>query len=219
MWSLISLTAFNVLASPVEFQSSKLLTAQSIPANPLPPSNPSQKPLENVLPVASGEIISPAGYSLKAPSSWRRFITQESNPDSDIFIGRSLANKPEAPLATITTTIRDLLVVPRELPKGVTKFSQAAATYVGILLQSGYKVNDVREVMINGRPGVKVVSETPDKRGCIAVLIEGDKDKMVVSTALYPIDASVITPQLLEPVITEIESIQNSITVLLRQKK
>jgi hypothetical protein len=213
MWSLISLTAFNVLASPVEFQSSKLLTAQSVPANPLPPSNANQKPLETLQPLAPGEIMSPGGYSLRYPSSWRRFITQESNPDSDIFIGRSIANKPEAPLATITTTIRDLLVVSRELPKGVTKFSQAAATYVGILLQSGYKVNDVREVTINGRPGVKVVSETPDKRGFIALLIEGDKEKMVVSTALYPIDASVVTPQLLEPVITEIESIQSSITI------
>lgn len=214
MWSLISLTAFNVLASPVEFQSSKLLTAQSIPANPIPPSNANQKPLETVQPLTPGQIISPSGYSLRYPSSWRRFITQESNPDSDVFIARSIANKPEAPLATITTTIRDLLVVPRELPKGVTKFSQAAATYVGILIQSGYKVNDIREVMINGKPGVKVVSETPDKRGSIALLIEGNQEKMVVSTAVYPIDASVVTPQLLDPVITEIEFIQSSITIL-----
>ncbi|HEY9604599.1 MAG TPA: hypothetical protein V6C85_23540 [Allocoleopsis sp.] len=217
MWSLISLTAFNVLASPVDFQSSKLLTAQSLPADSLPPPSADRKPLETVQPLTPGQIISPGGYSLRYPSSWRRFITQESNPDSDVFIARSIANKPEAPLATITTTIRDLLVVPNELPKGVTKFSQAAATYVGILLQSGYKVSDVREVVINGRPGVKVVSETPDKRGSIALLIDGDKEKMIVSTAVYPIDASVVTPQLLEPVITEIESIQNSITIL-RQK-
>lgn len=217
MWSLISLTAFNVLASPVDFQSSKLLTAQSLPADSLPPPSADRKPLETVQPLTPGQIISPGGYSLRYPSSWRRFITQESNPDSDVFIARSIANKPEAPLATITTTIRDLLVVPNELPKGVTKFSQAAATYVGILLQSGYKVSDVREVVINGRPGVKVVSETPDKRGSIALLIDGDKEKMIVSTAVYPIDTSVVTPQLLEPVITEIESIQNSITIL-RQK-
>jgi hypothetical protein len=214
MWSLIGLIALNLPPSPALLQKTETLTAQSIPTNPIPPSNLYQKPPETTQTLGTGAVLSPGGYSLKYPTSWRRFITQESNPDSDIFLARSITTNPEGPVATITTTIRDMLVVSRQLPKGVTKFSQAAGAYVGILLQSGYQVNDVREIRINGRIGVKVVSETPDKRGSIAVLIEGEKEKMVVSTALYPIDASKVTPQNLEPIISEIESIQNSITLI-----
>jgi len=214
MLHLISLTIFNFSSSPTLLQDSKILTTQSIPVNP---SNVNRESIEAAPSLAPASIISPGGYSLRYPTSWQRFITQESNPNSDIFLARSITNKAEGPVATITTTIRDFLMVPRELPKGVTKFSQAAGSYIGILLQTGYKVKDVREFAINGRAAVKVVAETPDKRGSITLLVEGEKEKMVVSTSLYPIDASVVSPQILESIISEIESIQSSITILINK--
>jgi hypothetical protein len=213
MWSLI-LNAFNVLPSPALFQEYTSVSAtQQKTINYIPKSNPHLQTFKIAQNTSLVEAISPLGYSLKHPVSWQRFTTQASDPDSDIFIVRSFTNSPPEIVLTITTTVRDFLQTPINLPRDVKKFDKVAELYAGILAQTGYKIYDIKEVLINGRRGFRVLTETPDKRGSTTVIVEGEDEKMVVSTSIYPIDSSTISREGLEQLIAEIDSIQNSITI------
>jgi hypothetical protein len=161
----------------------------------------------------SVEAASPLGYSLKYPSSWQRFTTQYSNPEVDIFIVKALSNSNNEALVTVTTTVRDFLEVPKDLPPTVSKFEKVAEFYAGIMSRSGYKIYEIKPLMINQRKAVVIVTEMPNKKGSITVLLEGKGEKMVVSTAIYPLDESIINRQTIEQVIGEIGEIQNSITI------
>jgi hypothetical protein len=158
------------------------------------------------------EAVSPSGYSLKYPASWKPFATQYFNPNSDIFLGRIIPSSTNT-VITITTTIKDFLTIPKNLPSDVKKFDRVAETYAGLMYRTGYKIYEVKPVMINQRRGVRLTTETPDKKGSITVLIEGKNEKMVVSTAIYPMDNPEMNRETLEQVITEIGEIQNSITL------
>jgi hypothetical protein len=213
MLSLI-LTAFNALSSPALLQqSSKVLSTEQTIGNyvtKFPSPLETFKTAQNLNLI---EAVSPRGYSLKYPANWTIFTTPASDPDSDIFIVRSFPNPTAGLIVTITTTVRDFLVVPKQLPSNVKKFDRVTDIYAGILSQSGYKIYDKKALMINARRAALIVTETPDKKGSITVLIEGEDEKMIVSTSVYPIDNSIISRELLEQVIAEIGTIQNSITI------
>jgi hypothetical protein len=161
------------------------------------------------------EAVSPLGYSLKHPDSWKRFTAASADPNSDILLGRTFAIPSGEIVVTITTTMRNFLVLPRELPATVRKFDKVTEIYTGILSQGGYKISDIREMMIKGRRAMRFVAESPDNRGVITVLVEGEDEKMVVSTGNYPLNLnnSRISREILEQVVAEIGLIQNSITI------
>lgn len=210
MWSLV-LTTLNNFSSPV-FQSKSVLNTKQIAASS---SSHSHLHIANFKIAQSNlvDAVSPLGYSLKYPSNWLPFSTQNYNPDSDIFLVRSVPNKQDKLIVTITTTIRDFLVVPDKLPPTIKKFNRVAETYAGILSQTGYKISAINPLMINGKNAVAIITETPDKQGSTTVIVEGKKEKMVVSTSIYPIDNSIVNQATLEQVLTEIRNIQQSITI------
>ena len=216
MWSLI-LSGFHALSSPTylqgyrDFLNTKEIEFNYIYQTHLPNSQGRNFKTAQLLNLV--EAVSPIGYSLKYPPNWQRFASSASNPNSDIFLTRSFANPTGDITVTVTTTVKDFLVIPGELPKNVIRFDRVAELYIGIISQSGYKVSDIRSLTLDKRRAVKFVSETPDKKGCITVLVEGKDKKMIVSTAIYPIDSSVISGELLDQVVSEIGAIQDSITI------
>jgi hypothetical protein len=213
MWSLIA-TAFNNFSSPTILQESRLISSTKTTLDNYSYQNNRSKNLPDIAQVLNKvEVVSPRGYSLKYPATWQLFTTQVSNPDSDIFLSRSFPNSQTAPSVTITTTIRDFLVVSGELPPTVKKFDRVGEIYAGIMLQTGYKIYDIAVAMINGRRAIRLLTQTPDNKGAAIVLIEGKNEKMVVSTSIYPIDSTVVSREVLEQVVAEIGEIQNSITI------
>jgi hypothetical protein len=159
------------------------------------------------------EIVSPLGYSLKHPSTWQRFSTPNSSPDSDIFLSKSFPSSATDNVITVTTTLREFLSVPKQLPPNVQRFDRVAELYASLLYRIGYKIYELKPLMINQRKAIALVTETPDKKGSTTVLIEGKDEKMVVSTAVYPLDNSIMTRETLEQALAEIREIQNSITI------
>ncbi|HAJ58605.1 MAG TPA: hypothetical protein DCP31_04545 [Cyanobacteria bacterium UBA8543] len=116
-------------------------------------------------------------------------------------------------IVKVTTTVTPLVGVPKNLPKNVNKLNISADFFSRTLNQSGYKVYQMSELLINERKAFKLIAETPQKLGSTIVLLEGKGETMVVSTSIYPIDNSVISRELLEQIIAEIGAIQNSITI------
>ena len=57
------------------------------------------------------------------------------------------------------------------------------------------------------------MTETPQKQGSTTILLEMDDERMVVSTSIYPIDSSIISPEVVEQIGAEIDLVQNSITI------
>lgn len=163
--------------------------------------------------ISQVEAASPLGYSLKHPSSWQRFSTANSSPDSDIFLSKTFQTSATDNVITITTTLREFLSVPRQLPPNVQRFDRVAELYASLLYRIGYKIYEVKPLMINQRKAIVLVTETPDKKGSTTVLIEGKGEKMIVSTAVYPLDNSIITRETLDQFLAEIREIQNSITI------
>lgn len=213
MWSFL-LTAFNAVASPALLQEYKSdsVTKQSID-NGVPKSTPHIKPFEVAQNSNLIEAISPLGYSLKYPASWKPFSTPSSSINSDIFLIKGFTNPTGDIVVTITTTIMDSFVTPGELPPKVKKFDRATQLYAGIMAQTGYKIIDAKKIMINGKNAVRLVSQTPENNGSVTVILEGKDEKMVISTSNYPIDSSKISQRQIEEIISEINLIQNSITI------
>ncbi len=212
MWSLV-LSTFNAFSSPVLSQGSTSVSSGEIRTNNVHQFHPFLQRFEIAQTSNLIEAISTRGYSLKYSPNWQPFVTESSDQNSDIFIRRSFSNSYGEPIVLINTTIMGFLGVPKELPPNVKRFDRAAAVYTGILAQSGYKINDRKEVMINGRRAVRLMTETPDKKGSITVVVEAEEDRMVVSTSVYPIDSSIMSSELLEQVVAEIGLVQNSITI------
>lgn len=206
MWNLM-LTALNVFPSPTLLPGFTNVP----PAKLTQLNNGSNSEIPQALtPV---EAISPQGYSLKHPASWQKFATQAFDPNTDIFIGKSFTNPPPGFNVAITTTVRDFLTLPGKLAPNVKKFDAVVEVYTTILAKSGYKVFDIKRIMVNGRQGYRLVIEKPENIGSITVIVEGEDEKMVVSTASYPTDSSIISREVLDRVVAEIDSIHNSITI------
>lgn len=211
MWNLL-VTALNVFTVPT--LSPELTTVSSAKLTPLNKSSKSEiAQTSTPQPFTPVEAVSPQGYSLKHPASWQKFATQTSDPNSDIFIGKSFTEPAPGFTVVITTTIRQFLSVPSKLPPNVKKFDAVAELYTAILAKSGYRVSDIKSIMVNGRKGYRLVTQKPENQGSITVLIEGEDEKMIVSTASYPTDSSIMSRELLGKIVTDIDAIQNSITV------
>lgn len=209
MWSLV-LTTFHTFSSPALLPEStqKLITQQTTKQNVYHHPSLQIAQTSNVV-----EASSPLGYSLKYSSDWQRFNSSSSDPNFDIFIRRSFSTSQVAFWVTITTTVMEYIGVPKEVPESVKKIDLSAKIYAEILAQSGYKINDIKEMMIGERKAVRLVTETPQKAGSIIVLVEGKEDTMIVSTSFYPINSSAISQALIDEVVEEIELVQNSITI------
>jgi hypothetical protein len=213
MWSLV-LTTFNTFSSSALLQESpRELSTHKTTKTYVNQFKFSGQSFEVAQSINRFESISPSGYSLKFSPTWQKFITENANPNSDIFLRRSFPNGTGEIIVTITTTVRDFLGIPNNLPSEVKKIDIAADTYAVILSQSGYKVDDKKVLLINGKRAIKLVTQTPQKQGSTTMLVEMDDEKMVVSTSIYPIDSSIISPELLNQIGTEIELVQNSITI------
>jgi hypothetical protein len=213
MWSLL-LTTFNTLSSSALLQEfpRELFTQRTTKAS-ANHFNFYGQSFEIAQTLNRFEAISPSGYSLKFSPTWQKFITENANPNSDIFLRRSFPNRTGEIIVTITTTVRDFLGIPKNLPSEVKKIDAAADTYAVILSQSGYKVADKKLLLINGKRAIKLVTETPQKQGSTTILLEMDDERMVVSTSIYPIDSSIISPEVVEQIGAEIDLVQNSITI------
>ena len=213
MWSLL-LTTFNALSSPALLQeSTRELSTQTTKKTNVNQFNFPGQSREIAQTLTTFESISPSGYSLRFSPTWQKFITENANPNSDIFLRRSFPNTTGEIIVTITTTVRAFLGIPPNLPSEVKKIDVAADSYAVILSQSGYKVYEKQVLMINGKRAIKLVTETPQKQGSTTIFLEMGGKKMVVSTSIYPIDNSIISRDLLEQIIAEIDLVQNSITI------
>lgn len=213
MWSFV-FTTFNALSYPnLIAESARLIAAQPTinQEGYKDYSNPGNLAIAQTSNVV--EAVSPLGYSLKYSSDWQKFNSPNSDPNWDIFISKSFSNSQEGFFVTITTTIMDYIGLPTQIPENVKKIDIAAEAYAGILSQSGYKILQKNETTINERKAIRLVTENPQKNGSIIVLIEGKREKMIVSTSLYPLDSSVVSQELMEQIVKEIDLIQNSITV------
>ncbi len=216
MWSLF-LTALNTLSSPVLLPKN----IGSLDTHPRKTNyvKSSSSPIlsfeiaQNSQNITLAEAASSKGFLLKYSPNWQRYTTQNSDPNSDIFLARNFPSPKGEIIVKVTTTVTNLLGVPKNLPKEVNKLNISADFFSRVLSQTGYKVYQMTEVIINEKKGMKLVVETPKKLGSTIVLVEGKGETMVVSTSIYPIDSSIISRELLEQVVAEIGSIQNSITI------
>lgn len=216
MWSLF-LTIFTTLLSSVIF---KIDTGSvDIQLNKINYINPyrfhlvSFKISQNSPSLNLSEAASSTGFLLKYSPSWKRYTNQNSNPNTDILLARNFPSPKGEIIVKITTTATSFVGVPKNSPKTLKKIDISADFFARVLAQTGYKVYQMTEVMINEKKGFKLVAETPNKLGSTIVLLEGKGETMVVSTSTYPIDTSIISRELLEQIIAEIGLIQNSIVI------
>ncbi len=216
MWSLL-LTNINTFSSPVLLQrdtgslSTKIKTIDRTNLSNLDllSFDLTQTPQDfNLV-----EAASPSGFLLKYSPLWQRYAPQNSNSNADILLARNFPSPKGDVTVKITTTAINFIGVPKNLPKNTKKIDISAEFFARVLSQTGYKVYQVTEVMINEKKGFKIVTETPKKLGSTIVLLEGKGETMVVSTSTYPIDTSIISSELLEQVLKEIGVIQNSIFI------
>jgi hypothetical protein len=216
MWSLF-LTALNTLSSPALLpQNIGNLDTYQRKANYVNPySSPklSFTVAQNSPSTNLAEAASSRGFLLKYSPVWQRYTTPNSDPNADILLARNFPSPKGEIIVKLTTTVTNLVGVPKNLPKEVNKLNISADFFSRVLAQSGYKVYQMSEMTINEKKAVKLVTETPKKLGSTIVLMEGKGETMVVSTSTYPIDNSIISRELLEQVMAEIGSIQNSITI------
>ena len=216
MWSLF-LTALNTLSAPALLPTSiGSLDKHQIKAtdiNPYSSLKPSFTIAQNTPTTNLAEAASSRGFLLKYSPVWQRYTTPNSDPNADILLARSFPSPKGEIFVKVTTTLTTMVGVPKNLPKNINKMSISADFFSRVLAQTGYKVYQMTEVTINEKKGVRLIAETPKKLGATIVLVEGKGETMVVSTSTYPIDDSIISRELLEQVLAEIGSIQNSITI------
>lgn len=216
MWSLF-LTASNTLSSPVllpkniggldtHLSKTNFVNPYSFPKLSFTIAQTFQN-------INLAEAASSRGFLLKYSPDWQRYTTPNSDPNADILLARNFPSPKGEIIVKVTTTVTNLIGVPKNLPKNINKINISADFFSRVLAQSGYKVYQMTEVIINEKKGMKLVAETPKKLGSTIVLVEGKGETMVVSTSIYPIDNSIISRELLEQVMAEIGSIQNSITI------
>lgn len=216
MWSLF-LTALNSLSSPallpknIGSLDTHLRKANSV--NPYSSPKRSFTLAQNPPNTNLAEAASSRGFLLKYSPEWQRYTTSTSDPNADILLAKNFPSPKGEIIVKITTTVTNLIGVPKNLPKNINKINISADFFSRVLAQTGYKVYQMTEVIINEKKGIKLVAETPKKLGSTIVLVEGKGETMVVSTSIYPIDNSIISRELLEQVMAEIGSIQNSITI------